>query len=30
MINADGTWSAAGYNWGSGATLTAYGYCLRA
>jgi hypothetical protein len=30
MINPDGTWSASGYNWGSGATLTAYGYCLRA
>jgi len=30
MINADGTWSASGFNWGSGATLTAYGYCLRA
>jgi hypothetical protein len=30
MINQDGTWSAAGYSWGSGATLTAYGYCLRA
>lgn len=30
MINQDGTWSASGYNWGSGATLTAYGYCLRA
>jgi hypothetical protein len=29
MINADGTWTAAGYNWGSGASLTAYGYCLR-
>jgi hypothetical protein len=30
MINQDGSWSASGYNWGSGATLTAYGYCLRA
>jgi hypothetical protein len=30
MINQDGTWSASGYNWGSGASLTAYGYCLRA
>jgi hypothetical protein len=30
IINQDGTWSAAGYNWGSGASLTAYGYCLRA
>jgi hypothetical protein len=30
MLNEDGTWSASGYNWGSGATLTAYGYCLRA
>jgi hypothetical protein len=30
MINQDGTWSASGYNFGSGATLTAYGYCLRA
>jgi hypothetical protein len=30
MINQDGTWSAAGYNFGSGATLSAYGYCLRA
>ena len=30
MINRDGTWSASGYNLGSGATLTAYGYCLRA
>jgi hypothetical protein len=30
MINPDGTWSASGYNWGSGATLTGYGYCLRA
>jgi hypothetical protein len=30
MINQDGTWSASGFNWGSGATLTAYGYCLRA
>jgi hypothetical protein len=30
MINTDGTWSASGYNWGSGASLTAYGYCLRA
>ena len=30
MINSDGTWSASGYNWGSGASLTAYGYCLRA
>jgi hypothetical protein len=29
MLNQDGTWSASGYNWGSGATLTAYGYCLR-
>jgi hypothetical protein len=30
MINADGTWSTSGFNWGSGAALTAYGYCLRA
>jgi hypothetical protein len=30
IINEDGTWSASGYNWGSGASLTAYGYCLRA
>src|SRR5919108_4187394 len=30
MLNGDGTWSASGFNWGSGATLTAYGYCLRA
>ena len=30
MINPDGTWSASGFNWGSGSTLTAYGYCLRA
>jgi hypothetical protein len=30
MINQDGTWSASGYNFGSGATLSAYGYCLRA
>jgi hypothetical protein len=30
MLNQDGTWSASGYNWGSGATLTAYGYCLHA
>jgi hypothetical protein len=30
VLNQDGTWSASGYNWGSGATLTAYGYCLRA
>jgi hypothetical protein len=30
IINQDGTWSSSGYNWGSGATLTAYGYCLRA
>ena len=29
IINEDGTWSASGYNWGSGATLTGYGYCLR-
>jgi hypothetical protein len=29
IINQDGTWSASGYNWGSGATLTGYGYCLR-
>jgi hypothetical protein len=29
MLNGDGTWSASGYNWGSGASLTAYGYCLR-
>jgi hypothetical protein len=29
IINQDGTWSASGYNWGSGATLTAHGYCLR-
>jgi len=30
MINDTGTWSASGYNWGSGASLTAIGYCLRA
>jgi hypothetical protein len=30
MLNQGGTWSASGYNWGSGASLTAYGYCLRA
>jgi hypothetical protein len=30
MINADGSWSTSGFNWGSGAALTAYGYCLRA
>ena len=30
VLNADGTWSASGFNWGSGAALTAYGYCLRA
>jgi hypothetical protein len=30
MINGDGTWSASGFHWGSGATLTAYGYCMRA
>jgi hypothetical protein len=30
MINQDGSWSASGYNFGSGATLTALGYCLRA
>jgi hypothetical protein len=30
VINGDGTWSASGFNWGSGAALTAYGYCLRA
>jgi hypothetical protein len=30
MINPDGTWSASGYNWGSGASFTAYGYCLNA
>jgi hypothetical protein len=30
MINADGTWSTSAFNWGSGASLTAYGYCLRA
>jgi hypothetical protein len=30
IINQDGTWSASGYNFGSGATLSAYGYCLRA
>lgn len=30
MLNVDGTWSASGFNWGSGASLTAYGYCLRA
>jgi hypothetical protein len=30
MINADGTWSTSGFNWGSGAALTAYGYCLSA
>jgi hypothetical protein len=30
MLNPDGTWSASGYNWDSGASLTAYGYCLRA
>jgi hypothetical protein len=29
MINGDGTWSASGYNWGSGASLTAIGYCMR-
>ena len=29
LINRDGTWSASGFNWGSGSTLTAYGYCLR-
>ncbi|HEY7267944.1 MAG TPA: hypothetical protein VH501_09630 [Solirubrobacterales bacterium] len=29
IINGNGTWSASGYNWGSGATLSAYGYCLR-
>jgi len=29
-INADGTWSASGYNWGSGASITAIGYCLNA
>jgi hypothetical protein len=29
IINGDGTWSASGYNFGSGATLSAYGYCLR-
>jgi hypothetical protein len=30
MFNDDGTWSASGFNWGSGASLTAYGYCLNA
>jgi hypothetical protein len=30
MLNGDGTWSASAHNWGSGAALTAYGYCLRA
>jgi hypothetical protein len=30
MINDTGTWSASGYNWGSGASITAYGYCLNA
>ncbi len=30
IIATDGSWSASGYNFGSGATLTAYGYCLRA
>jgi hypothetical protein len=30
VLNGDGTWSAAGFNWGSGTALTAYGYCLRA
>jgi hypothetical protein len=30
IINRDGSWSSSGYSWGSGATLTAYGYCLRA
>jgi hypothetical protein len=29
-INDTGTWSASAYNWGSGASLTAYGYCLNA
>lgn len=29
MITLDGTWSASGYTWGSGASLSAYGYCLR-
>ena len=29
MLNGDGSWSASGYNWGSGASLSAYGYCLR-
>jgi hypothetical protein len=29
MINADGTWSASGYNTGAATNLTAYGYCLR-
>jgi hypothetical protein len=29
MINDTGTWSASGYNWGSGASLTAIGYCMR-
>jgi hypothetical protein len=28
-INADGTWSASGFNFGAAAGLTAYGYCLR-
>jgi hypothetical protein len=30
MINQDGTWSTSGFHFGSGASLTAYGYCLRA
>ncbi len=30
MLNDDGTWSASGFNWGSGAALSAYAYCLRA
>lgn len=30
VINDDGTWSTSAFNWGSGASLTAYGYCLRA
>jgi hypothetical protein len=30
VLNDDGTWSASGFNWGSGASLTAYGYCLSA
>jgi hypothetical protein len=29
-ITPEGTWAATGYNTGAPATLTAYGYCLRA